>query len=602
MKLSFRAWQVGVRESHLARDEKLYDDMGDASFRKVKDWDDRGPTVIWEGTLRRPSLRRAYKVQVRYGPAYPFVRPDVYPVEPRILNQRHQNPSAGRARTPGSLCLFPHAPDRWGVDMTCLDVLERAARWFKAYEDGTLDDEFAPPEIERFFPGERHLGRPAVVLAESLLADGGAREGACRLIPTKSGDLAFLTLLPQEADVEGRYHEVERLASIISPCETLDVSGAHKGEWFSLDREPELPVPLSSADLMRLLTSGGRPLSKVGAFARERPPLVALRYPTASGPHWLVFRTRFTNPSGRGFRPRTLHHKILAVNQLQPLGLYDSFHLSREAIFRRVSGFEIGELSGKTCLILGCGSIGSRVAETIVKTGVGGVLLVDDDGVRAGNVSRHVLGLDSVSRNKAEALREHLLRKNPFAEIEAAAVNVVLDPEMLERMIARADVTVSCMGSDAAELYVSAACVAQEKPALFCRAYLQGRLGEIFLYRPPGHAACYGCAAAYLTAPDCPVPRPPEIPYEELVGFDGDCGSAFLPAGAVDLDLVSLHGARLSLALLQGGDMSSNYWLVRGREFAPGEYPEMTGAVREPFRQHAYEIPRDDACEICRAA
>jgi hypothetical protein len=287
---------------------------------------------------------------------------------------------------------------------------------------------------------------------------------------------------------------------------------------------------------------------------------------------------------------------------LQPLTLYTAYHVSRETIFRRVSGFEVDELSRKTCLMLGCGSIGSRVAETIVKTGVGAMLLVDDDGIRAGNVSRHVLGLDAVSRNKAEALREHLLKKNPFAEIEAAGDDIVRDPEMIERMVTRADVVVSCMGSDAAELFVSAACVAQEKPVLFCRSYLQGRLGEIFLYRPPLHEACYGCASAYLTAPGCPVPRPPDVPYEELVGFDGDCGSAFLPASAIDLDLVSLHGARLSLALLQGGNVSSNYWLVRGREFALGEHPGLEGAVREPFRQHAYQIPRDDACEICRAA
>lgn len=600
MRLSFKARQESLRDAHLARDEELYAAMEGARFSKVKGWDDQGPTVIWEGILRHPDLKNNYKVQVNYGPAYPFVRPDVYPVEPRILNQRHQNPSVGRAKTPGSLCLFPHAPDRWGVDMTCCQILDRAVRWLMAYENGTLDDEFAPPEIERFFPLTHHLGKPAVLMVETLLEGGEKRDGHCRLFITKSGDFAFLVIQPDGADDEKFYQEVERIASMILPCEDLDKEGALKGEWFALEKEPEIPVPLSSGDLMRLLNRSGRPLSKVLSFAREKPPVVCVRYPSPGGPNWLVFLTRFINPSAKGFRKQNIHRKILAMNQLQPLKLFTTYHVTKETIFRRISGFEVVELSAKSCLILGCGSIGSRVAETIIKTGVGRMMLVDDDGMRAGNVSRHVLGLDSVSRNKAEALKEHLLRKNPFAQIEPFGGNIVHDPERLERMVTGSDLVVSCMGSDAAELFVSAACVAQGKPVLFCRSYLEGRLGEIFLYQPPRHQACYGCAGAYLGSPDCPIPRPPDIPYEDLVRFDGDCGSAFLPASAVDLDLVSLHSVRLSLSLLQGRDVASNYWLVRGREFDQEEYPSLAGVIREPFRQHTYEIPRDMNCEICR--
>jgi hypothetical protein len=600
MRLSFRARQAALREAHLAREEEMYASMEHAEFRKVKEWDERGPTVIWEGTLCHPDLSQPYKIQIHYGPAYPFIRPDVYPVEPKILNQRHQNPSAGRDKTPGSLCLFPHAPDRWSVGMTCPEIVERVVCWLKAYETDTLNDEFAPPEIERFFPSAHRLDSPAVMLVDDLLADGGAEEGGCRLIPTASGGFAFLALLPEGADAEALDREVKRITSMILPCEDLNVSGAQRGEWFSLEKEPELPVPLSSADLMRLLKRSGRPMSKIRAFAREKPSAIAVRYPTPAGPHWLVFRTSFVNPSTDGFRPRNIHHKILAVNQLQPLLLYTTYRVSKETIFSRVSGFEVEELASKKCLVLGCGSVGSRVAETLIKTGVGGMTLVDNDKVRAGNVSRHVLGLDSLGENKAERLRQRLLNVNPFAVVEAFGDNLVLNPETFEGMVTRADLVVSCLGSDAAELYVNAACAAQGKPALFCRSYLQGRLGEAFLFRPPQHSACFGCASAFLGTSDCPVPRPPEVPYRDLIGFDGDCGSAFIPASAVDLDLVSLHGARLALALLQGIGVRGNYWLVRGREFASGEYPTLTGDIREPFRQHVYEIPRDETCEVCR--
>jgi hypothetical protein len=191
MRLSLSAQQIALRGAHLAREESLYRTIEHATFEKKKDWDENGPTVIWEGTLRHPDLSKPYTVQVHYGPSYPFVRPNVYPVKPHIVNQRHQNPTAGRSAGPGALCLLPHAPDRWDVSLTCVDIIERTLRWLKAYEAGTLDDEFAPLEIELFFPAESKFDNPKALLVESLLGAFTGREGECILVPTGAADFAF---------------------------------------------------------------------------------------------------------------------------------------------------------------------------------------------------------------------------------------------------------------------------------------------------------------------------------------------------------------------------------------------------------------------------
>lgn len=600
MRLSLSARQTALRVAHLAREEALYSTIEHASFEKKKDWDEHGPTVIWEGTLRNPELSKPYTVQVHYGPSYPFVRPSVYPLKPRIINQRHQNPTDGKAGTPGALCLLPHAPDRWDVSLTCIDVVERTIRWLKAYETGTLDDEFAPPEIELFFPAERRLDSPKVLLVESLLGGTAAQEGACILVPTGAGDFAFLAPMPADDSADKLEAEMRRILGLVSPCGTLDAKDMLIGEWFALDVEPQLPVPLSSTALMRLLVRSGRSTSRAEALAEKKPSFVALTYPTKAGQHWLILKTEFTHLlRGKGFRAKHLYTRILLENEKHLIKLYPTLHVSRQTIFRRVSGYEVEDLAGKRCLILGCGALGSRIAEMIVKSGVGKVILVDNDVLRAGNVSRHVLGVDSLAQNKADALRRRLLGHNPFAEVESFGGNVVASPETLESLIARADLVLSCLGSDPSEIFVSAACAAQEKPVIFCRSFLQGRLGQVLVYAPPVYCACYGCASAFLAAPDCTVPRPPKIAYEDLVDFDGDCGSAFIPASAVDLDFVSLQGARLALAVLQEDALSANYWLVRGRDFAVNEYPELSGKIREPYRLHGFWIPADASCEIC---
>jgi hypothetical protein len=81
--------------------------------------------------------------------------------------------------------------------------------------------------------------------------------------------------------------------------------------------------------------------------------------------------------------------------------------------------------------------------------------------------------------------------------------------------------------------------------------------------------------------------------------LDGDCGSAFLPASAVDLDLVALHCARFALSVLQGESLPHNYVLIRGRSFSESEYPELKGGIREPFRLHHYDVPRNPGCHVC---
>lgn len=599
MRLSFREKHVALREAQLVLEEELYSTLPYGTFRKIKGWDHEGPTEIWEGTLLSTELHSSYKVQIHYGPAYPYKRPNIYPIEPRIENQRHQEPSKARSKLPGALCLLPHNPDRWSVGLTCKELLERAIVWLKAYENKTLDREFAPPEIERFFPATNQLQTPKILLINSLLAPKDGQTGSFLLIPTQSNKFAFLYLLGQ-LDTDAAIQELTRLLGLILPGETIAKAGWITGEWFDLAHEPSLPVPLNSSDFLALLKREGFRSEELMAVVHRRPQALAVRYPTDVGQHWLIFRSKFTYPARAGFRKQTFELKVRETNRGNPLKLYHTYHINPETIFRRVSGYEVEKLQNKSCLILGCGSIGSRVAESMIKSGVGTVMLIDKDELRAGNVSRHVLGLDYIGQNKAVGLKQFLHKRNPDAKIAAFTWDILNGAEALATLIDTTDLIISCLGNDAVELFVSGAAVSAGKPVLFCRSYLQGRLGQVLIYSPPQHRACFNCAAIYLDSSDCRVPRIPQLSYAELVGLDGDCGSAFIPASGIDLDLVSLHGARIGLEYLQGSVAVGNYRLIRGRDFKPDEYPELPNELRESFRQHQYAIPATVDCDNCR--
>lgn len=72
--------------------------------------------------------------------------------------------------------------------------------------------------------------------------------------------------------------------------------------------------------------------------------------------------------------------------------------------------------------VFGVGGVGGWCAESLVRSGVGHVTVVDSDRVCASNVNRQVMATSrTVGRMKVEALRERLLEINPAAEIAAEA-------------------------------------------------------------------------------------------------------------------------------------------------------------------------------------
>ena len=77
-------------------------------------------------------------------------------------------------------------------------------------------------------------------------------------------------------------------------------------------------------------------------------------------------------------------------------------------------------LQQKHVIIFGIGGVGSWCAETLIRTGLMHLTIVDDDVVQASNVNRQLPATrETIGRPKVEALRERLLAINPKAEIVA---------------------------------------------------------------------------------------------------------------------------------------------------------------------------------------
>ena len=91
---------------------------------------------------------------------------------------------------------------------------------------------------------------------------------------------------------------------------------------------------------------------------------------------------------------------------------------SRTALLLGDAGVE--RLQALRVIIFGVGGVGSWCAESLVRTGVGHLTIVDCDVVCASNVNRQLMATTkTIGRPKVEMLRERLTEINPFAEITA---------------------------------------------------------------------------------------------------------------------------------------------------------------------------------------
>ncbi|MBX3037794.1 MAG: ThiF family adenylyltransferase [Anaerolineales bacterium] len=607
MKLSLSQLKKGLREKHLAFEKEAFSTFSEGSFNLKKEWNS-DPTVIWEGEISDPNLKRKYKVEIHYGEDYPFHQPKVYPLDKKINNNRHQNPTPKNSSLPGDICIFQGNFSDWVVGTNCKEIIRRTTKWFLKFENGTLTNELAPPEIEMYYIKEI-ISSPQVIIAETIADFNNKKHGEFLWLPTKTGKFSFVATLKEESSQESTFRELIRLMNLVSPIDEGDSSNLKIGKWYLLNHEPFDPLPHSTSDLLKLIAKHISELdlnSLVLDIEAKPPPFLALCYKTRFGNiHWLIYELNFTSPPKSkkgdifGFRKSSAHIKILQINEQNKTKIFLTHHLSKDSLFRRVSHYPLEKLNSSKVLVLGCGSIGSKVIDLLAKSGIENFYIADNDSLKIGNISRHLLPLNKVGFRKVDAVKDYLLQRNPFLDINTFDKDITGKEAdfWLTNAIQKADLVISCIGNDATEAWVNYSTMLHSKQTLYCRVYAHATIGEIFLSKPKH--ICFNCLSELLSE-DNTIPRPPQLNFEDMVMFDdADCGASFIPGSASDIDLVSLHCAKVAVDFLSSKTIQNSYWLIRGREFDAERNWKIDERLKQPYSVIGFSpIPRK-SCSVC---
>jgi len=103
------------------------------------------------------------------------------------------------------------------------------------------------------------------------------------------------------------------------------------------------------------------------------------------------------------------------------------------------------KLANATAGVAGMGGLGSVVAECLLRSGIGKLIIVDYDAVDQSNLNRQRYFVDQVGKFKVESAKENLLKINPQAVIES--YNQKITAENVPKIFAEAAIVAECLDS-----------------------------------------------------------------------------------------------------------------------------------------------------------
>jgi len=443
---------------------------------------------------------------------YPDTFPDSPPyICPRDKSERWSGHQYGAG---GPLCLQWRA-DNWHPDVTGADMVRSAHDLLSTEHHPELPN--AVPSAHRLTAGQemRGVSRRFVATAE-LLTTWMALPllSRTRLKSAIVYNLGAVVLFAAKvADAQDGLQDVADLPGGITTSLPL-FSLPGDGWIFRSDAFDQRQSIESAEALVRVLIEAG--FATDDALVQEAGKYKA-RIIVLLGTALPSLRV-FLIDSGE--QPELLEHRIV-------LPSLSDFRLSDET--QQLANVRVG--------IVGLGSMGSKIAVSLARSGVRRFLLVDDDYLTPGNMVRHELSWAHVGTHKARAVSDALSLIAAGLQVDASTTRLAGQESAVTAAAALKDLSNCDLLIDATanpEVFLLLAALAKRQGTPLCwgEIFAGGYGGMIARARPgrdPNPLAVRDAYHTYLaTLPDAPFKNATDYDGTEeqpLVAYDSDVGS-----------------------------------------------------------------------------
>lgn len=224
--------------------------------------------------------------------------------------------------------------------------------------------------------------------------------------------------------------------------------------------------------------------------------------------------------------------------------------------------------TGKRVAVIGLGSLGSKVAEMLLRSGIHRFVLVDGDVMLPANLERHTLDWRDIGYRKVHAVKRHLLQTVPGAAIDTLATNLNWQRSAKNHSadidkLAACDLLIDATGDVPSSLLLGAIASDNKKPFVSTQVY-EGGLGCVIARSIPGRDPPFvqgrTSYSEYCESRNVSPPPTGTRRYEALTS-EGDP----LVADDAAVSIAASHTSRIALDILdeQVGEHDAA-WLLMG--------------------------------------
>lgn len=235
---------------------------------------------------------------------------------------------------------------------------------------------------------------------------------------------------------------------------------------------------------------------------------------------------------------------------------------------------EHAALVDRTVAVVGCGSVGSKVAAALTRAGIGTLVLVDGDLLFPGNLVRNELDWREVGLNKPDALAARLCDINPSVKtitrklLLGGQESSASTDSALQR-IGQCDLIIDATADAQIFNLCGAVACAERKPMIWAEVFAGGIGGMIARARPsldpPPHVARRQIGR---WCEENGIPWAPENSGQYSLQIDAE--KPPLIADDADVAVIAAHVGRMAIDLLKGGTTifpNSAYAIGMAREW-----------------------------------
>lgn len=269
--------------------------------------------------------------------------------------------------------------------------------------------------------------------------------------------------------------------------------------------------------------------------------------------------------------------------------------MSWDRVERLLGSDNLSRLAKMRVGVIGLGSGGGFVAQSLAMSGVGNFVLVDDDVIDDTNVVRHVADRRTIGQPKAEVMERLIKERNPDAVCDLRVGRIEDHMDALDNL----DMLIVGVDQEQVKYRINEACLERGLTAVYAGVYERGEGGDVVIIRPnTSDEPCYACWAAELREGLAlsEISDGEELDY----GMIGAGGTLEAEPG-LWLHVVQIASAQADIALndmLIGSEvhetMPGNTVIMANRHLEIIE-----GVMTPPFSAVWTTIPRDPECLVC---